>query len=49
MNISGQDNNYPSDEKSLQKAQNLLVKKSLERHQLTFILVSGETQQFGSL
>lgn len=34
-NISGQDNNYASDEKSLQKAPNLLVNKSLERHNLT--------------
>lgn len=47
--ISGQDNNYPSDEKSLQEAPNLLVKKILEKHNLTFILVWGQTQQSGSL
>jgi len=46
-NISGHDNNHPSDEKTLQKAPSLLVNKSLESHNATFILVLNRKQQFG--
>lgn len=39
IDMSGQDNNHPSDEKTLQKAPSLLVNKSLESHNIIFILV----------
>lgn len=40
------DNNCPADEKTLQKALSLLVNRSLESHNVIFILVLDRKQQF---